>query len=64
MAVSLQIGLVAGIIATLIGLTLGLLGGGIVGGLVDDFIMFITNLFTVDPHLGVVDLDLIQYRAG
>jgi peptide/nickel transport system permease protein len=61
MAVSLQIGLVAGIIATLIGLTLGLLGGYI-GGLVDDFIMFITNLFTVIPTL--VLLILISFSIG
>jgi peptide/nickel transport system permease protein len=59
--VSLQIGLVAGIIATLIGLTLGLLSG-YVGGLVDDFIMFITNLFTVIP--GFVLLILISFSLG
>jgi peptide/nickel transport system permease protein len=59
--VSLQIGLVAGIIATLIGLTLGLLSGYI-GGLVDDFIMFITNLFTVIP--GFVLLILISFSLG
>ncbi len=59
--VSLEIGLVAGIIATLIGLTLGLLGGYI-GGPVDDFIMFITNLFTVIPSL--VLLILISYSIG
>jgi peptide/nickel transport system permease protein len=59
--VSLEIGLVAGLVATLIGLTLGLLGGYI-GGLVDDFIMFITNLFTVIPSL--VMLILISYSIG
>jgi peptide/nickel transport system permease protein len=59
--VSLQIGFVAGIIATLIGLTLGLLSGYI-GGLVDDFIMFITNLFTVIP--GFVLLILISFSLG
>ena len=59
--VSLVIGLVAGIIATLIGLTLGLLGG-YVGGLVDDFIMFITNLFTVIPSF--VLLILISFSIG
>jgi peptide/nickel transport system permease protein len=59
--VSLQIGLVAGIIATLIGLTLGLLSGYI-GGVVDDFIMFITNLFTVIP--GFVLLILISFSLG
>ena len=59
--VSLQIGLVAGIVATLIGLTLGLLSGYI-GGLVDDFIMFITNLFTVIP--GFVLLILISFSLG
>ncbi len=59
--VSLQIGLVAGTIATLIGLTLGLLGGYI-GGLVDDFIVFITNLFIVIPPL--VLLILISFSIG
>jgi len=59
--VSLQIGLIAGIIATLIGLTLGLLAGYI-GGSVDDFIMFITNLFTVIP--GFVLLILISFSIG
>jgi len=59
--VSLEIGLVAGVIATLIGLTLGLLGG-YVGGLMDDFIMFITNLFTVIPSF--VLLILISYSIG
>ncbi len=59
--VSLEIGLVAGIIATLIGLTLGLLAGYI-GGLTDDFIMFITNLFTVIP--GIVLLILISFSIG
>jgi peptide/nickel transport system permease protein len=60
-SVSLQIGLVAGIVATLIGLTLGLLAG-YVGGLVDDFIMFITNLFTVIPTF--VLLILISFSIG
>jgi peptide/nickel transport system permease protein len=59
--VSLQIGLVAGTVATLIGLILGLLGG-YVGGTVDDFIMFITNLFTVIPSL--VLLILISFSIG
>jgi len=59
--VSLQIGFVAGITATLIGLTLGLLSGYI-GGLVDDFIMFITNLFTVIPP--IVLLILISFSIG
>jgi peptide/nickel transport system permease protein len=59
--VSLQIGIIAGIVATLIGLTLGLLSGYI-GGLVDDFIMFITNLFTVIP--GFVLLILISFSLG
>jgi peptide/nickel transport system permease protein len=59
--VSLEIGLVAGLIATLIGLTLGLLGG-YMGGRVDDFIMFITNLFTVIPS--IVLLILISYSIG
>jgi peptide/nickel transport system permease protein len=59
--VSLQIGFVAGSLATLIGLTLGLLAG-YVGGLIDDFIMFITNLFTVIP--GMVLLILISFSIG
>ena len=55
---SLKIGLVAGLIATAIGLVLGLLAG-YVGGLLDDFITFITNLFTVIPSF--VLLILISY---
>ncbi|MFN8380287.1 MAG: ABC transporter permease [Anaerolineales bacterium] len=58
---SLEIGFVAGTIATLIGLVLGLLAG-YVGGLVDDFIMFVTNLFTVIP--GFVLLILISFSIG
>ena len=58
---SLIIGFVAGLIATLIGLILGLLSGYI-GGMVDDFIMFITNLFTVIPS--IVLLILISYSIG
>ncbi len=61
LAVSLQIGFVAGIVATLIGLTLGLLSG-YVGGILDDFIMFITNLFTVIPSF--VLLILISFSIG
>jgi len=59
--VSLQIGLVAGLIATFIGLTLGLLSGYL-GGRVDDFIMFITNLFIVIPSF--VLLILISFSIG
>jgi len=59
--VSLQIGLIAGLIATFIGLTLGLLSGYI-GGRVDDFIMFITNLFIVIPSF--VLLILISFSIG
>ncbi|MPM39681.1 hypothetical protein SDC9_86315 [bioreactor metagenome] len=59
--VSLQIGLVAGIIATLIGLLMGLVAG-YVGGWLDDFIMFITNLFTVIPSF--VLLILISFSIG
>lgn len=59
--VSLQIGLVAGIIATVIGLILGLVAG-YVGGWLDDFIMFITNLFTVIPSF--VLLILISFSIG
>ncbi len=58
---SLLIGLVAGLIATSIGLILGLLAGYI-GGVVDDFIMFITNIFTVIPSF--VLLILISYSIG
>lgn len=59
--VSLQIGLVAGVIATLIGLIMGLVAG-YVGGWLDDFIMFITNLFTVIPSF--VLLILISFSIG
>lgn len=58
---SILIGLIAGTVATLIGLTLGLLAG-YVGGVVDDFIMFITNVFTVIPSF--VLLILISYSIG
>ena len=58
---SILIGIIAGTVATLIGLTLGLLAG-YVGGMVDDFIMFITNIFTVIP--GFVLLILISYSLG
>ena len=58
---SLMIGLIAGTIATLIGLSTGLLAGYI-GGWVDDFILFITNLFTVIP--GFIILILISYGIG
>lgn len=58
---SLKIGLIAGIVATLIGLILGLLSGYI-GGVFDDFVIFITNLFTVIPSF--VLLILITYSVG
>lgn len=58
---SIKIGLISGTIATLIGLTLGLLAGYI-GGMFDDFIMFVTNIFTVIP--GFVLLILISYSIG
>ncbi len=58
---SLLIGLIAGSVATLIGLTLGLVAG-FLGGLIDDFIMFITNIFTVIPSF--VLLILISYSIG
>ena len=58
---SLKIGLIAGATATLIGLTLGLLAG-YVGGWLDEFIMFITNLFTVIPSF--ILLILISYSVG
>ncbi|HBM76157.1 MAG TPA: ABC transporter permease [Clostridiaceae bacterium] len=58
---SLKIGLVAGTIATFIGLLLGLLAG-YVGGTLDDFILFITNLFTVIPSF--ILLVLISFSVG
>lgn len=58
---SLKIGLIAGIIATLIGLFLGLLAG-YVGGILDDFIMFITNIFTVIPSF--ILLVLISFSVS
>lgn len=58
---SLKIGLIAGTIATLIGLFLGLLAG-YVGGVLDDFIMFITNIFTVIPSF--ILLVLISFSVG
>lgn len=58
---SLLIGLIAGAVATFIGLTLGLLAGYL-GGIVDDFIMFITNIFTVIPSF--VLLILISYSIS
>ncbi len=58
---SLLIGFVAGIVATSIGLILGLMAGYI-GGIVDDFIMFVTNLFTVIPSF--VLLILISFSIG
>ena len=58
---SIVIGLIAGTVATLIGLTLGLLSGYL-GGFFDDFIMFVTNVFTVIP--GFVLLILISYSIG
>jgi ABC-type dipeptide/oligopeptide/nickel transport system permease subunit len=61
MGTSLKIGLVAGTVATLIGLTLGLLAG-YVGGTLDDFIMFITNIFTVIPSF--ILLILISFSVG
>ena len=59
--VSMRIGLIAGVIATIIGLTLGLCAG-FIGGVVDNFITFITNLFTVIP--GFVLLILISNAIG
>ncbi|MGV8981594.1 ABC transporter permease [Clostridium sp.] len=61
MGTSLKIGLVAGTIATFIGLILGLLAG-YVGGTLDDFIMFITNIFTVIPSF--ILLVLISFSVG
>lgn len=58
---SILIGLIAGLVATFIGLALGLLSG-YVGGFADDFIMFITNVFTVIPSF--VILILISYSIG
>lgn len=61
MGTSLKIGLVAGSIATFFGLLLGLLAG-YVGGTLDDFILFITNLFTVVPSF--ILLVLISFSVG
>jgi len=61
MGTSLKIGLVAGTVATLIGLVLGLLAG-YVGGALDDFILFITNIFTVVPSF--ILLVLISFSVG
>lgn len=61
MGTSLKIGLVAGTIATLLGLILGLLAG-YVGGTLDDFILFITNIFTVVPSF--ILLVLISFSVG
>lgn len=61
MGTSLKIGLVAGTIATAFGLILGLLAG-YVGGTLDDFIMFITNIFTVIPSF--ILLVLISFSVG
>lgn len=58
---SIVIGLIAGTVATLIGMTLGLLSGYL-GGFADDFIMFVTNVFTVIPSF--VLLILISYSIG
>ncbi len=58
---SLQVGLIAGLIATAIGLALGLLAG-YVGGVIDNFITFITNIFTVIPSF--VLLILIANAIG
>lgn len=54
-SVSLRIGLLAGVIATLIGLTIGLLAG-FVGGWVDNFLTFLTNIFTVIPSFVILIL--------
>ena len=59
--VSLTIGFVAGIVATSIGLIFGLVSGYI-GGFADDFIVFITNLFTVIPSF--ILLILISFSIG
>jgi len=58
---SLIMGVIAGIIATALGLVFGLVSG-YVGGIVDDFFMFIYNLFTVIP--GFILLVLISYGIG
>jgi ABC-type dipeptide/oligopeptide/nickel transport system permease subunit len=53
--VSLQIGLMAGLIATAIGLVIGLLSG-FLGGWIDNFLVFIMNLFTVIPSFVILIL--------
>ena len=65
-ATSIWIGLIAGLVATMIGLSLGLIAGYI-GGLVDDFIMFITNIFTVIPSfvlLILISFSISQTQRG
>lgn len=59
--VSLQMGVMAGLIATVIGLILGLLSGYL-GGWIDNFLVFIMNLFTVIPSF--VILVLIANSVG
>ena len=58
---SIKIGYIPGLIATTIGLSLGLIAGYL-GGMIDDFILFITNLFTVIPSF--ILLILISYSIG
>ena len=58
---SLKIGFIAGLIATTIGLSLGLIAGYL-GGIIDDFILCITNLFTVIPSF--ILLILMSYSIG
>lgn len=61
MGTSLKIGLVAGTVATIIGLIFGLVAG-YMGGMLDDFIMFLTNIFTVIPSF--ILLVLISFSIG
>ncbi len=54
-SVSLRIGFIAGLIATMIGIVLGLTAG-YMGGIIDNFITFITNIFTVIPSFIILIL--------
>lgn len=58
---SLMVGLIAGSIATTIGLLIGLTSG-YVGGRLDNFLTFVTNMFTVIPSF--VILILLSYSIS
>lgn len=60
---SLKIGLVAGTTATIIGLTIGLLAG-YAGGMIDNFLTFVTNMFTVIPSFVILVLISVSFGDG